>query len=538
MDEQNLRSSQASGSERFDTNNSEFRNRRRPSIQSQSTVEDHRNQINQNRRRIIPCGRRCIILTIFIIIITIYVFIPFKSFKSFKHVTFMKEDNSESDESDSIFENLAKMAESTSKKIDEFDIPGTSVMNKYRAVFINLGALLNRSDVIINNGAQISRVLFELSDHYREAGKEILGFRRQADSFFESLSSELDDVLDIVNKKENFWTNDLDMDDIISVKQRLRVLQSIVPDLRVQLGRVIKALKNIEEKSVHTQGYLMTGEKEAQEVLKQHWLGSIADYNGRARAEEERKQVLYVLQLLKDMLPNLFDFQDFLEEYDKQLQEVYSKFENVGTMYKPSKKALNRLISAAKKLETSHRNFNGEENRLGQKPKDHLFLEDEMNAMNRDCTEFNVKFKKSDDVYVNKIRIWSTHFINALAFYFSDGSIEMFGTPGLSEAFDFEWHKDEKIKRFVFRFASVVYGLEIITTEGRSTGWHGGQGGRAFYTEYEWGIGGFEVFMSHRIVAYGSLRTEVSLLELQSFGLQPFRLAIIRPGNLNKLSKE
>ncbi|PKK71328.1 hypothetical protein RhiirC2_433264 [Rhizophagus irregularis] len=318
MDEQNLRSSQASGSERFDTNNSEFRNRRRPSIQSQSTVEDHRNQINQNRRRIIPCGRRCIILTIFIIIITIYVFIPFKSFKSFKHVTFMKEDNSESDESDSIFENLAKMAESTSKKIDEFDIPGTSVMNKYRA---------------------ISRVLFELSDHYREAGKEILGFRRQADSFFESLSSELDDVLDIVNKKENFWTNDLDMDDIISVKQRLRVLQSIVPDLRVQLGRVIKALKNIEEKSVHTQGYLMTGEKEAQEVLKQHWLGSIADYNGRARAEEERKQVLYVLQLLKDMLPNLFDFQDFLEEYDKQLQEVYSKFENVGTMYKPSKKA-------------------------------------------------------------------------------------------------------------------------------------------------------------------------------------------------------
>lgn len=36
----------------------------------------------------------------------------------------MKENNSESDESDSIFENLAKMAESTSKKIDEFDIPG------------------------------------------------------------------------------------------------------------------------------------------------------------------------------------------------------------------------------------------------------------------------------------------------------------------------------------------------------------------------------------------------------------------------------
>jgi hypothetical protein len=93
------------------------------------------------------------------------------------------------------------------------------------------------------------------------------------------------------------------------------------------------------------------------------------------------------------MLPNLYNFQDFLKEYDKQLQDVYSKFENVGIMYKPSKKALNKLISAAKKLETSHRNFNGEENRLGQRPKAHLYLEDEINVMNRDCTEFKVEFK-------------------------------------------------------------------------------------------------------------------------------------------------
>jgi hypothetical protein len=365
-------------------------------------------------------------------------------------------------------------------------------MNKYRAVFVNLGVILNNSDVIINNGAQISRVLFELSDHYKEAGKEILGFRRQADSFFDSLSSELDDILDIVNNKELFWVKDLDLNDINSVKHRLRVLQSIVPNLRVQLGRVIEALRIIEEKSIHTQGYLRTGEKEAQEALKQHWIGNIADYDGRRRAEDERKQVLYVLQLLTDMLPNLYNFQDFLEEYDKQLQDVYSKFETVGIMYKPSKKALNKLISAAKKLETSHRNFNGEENRLGQRPKDHLFLEDEMNAINRDCTEFKIKFKKSDSVYVNKIRIWSSHFINALAFYFSDGTVEMFGTPGHSEPFDFEWHKDEKIKRFVFRFAAIVYGIEIITTEGRSTGWHGGHGGQAFYTEYQWGNEGFE----------------------------------------------
>ncbi|GBB93847.1 hypothetical protein RclHR1_02240019 [Rhizophagus clarus] len=487
--EQN-RSSQASGSEMFNTSNSEFRNRQRQSyLQSQPIVNDQFiNRTNRNRR---TCGRccRCCCSILVVFIIIIIVLVSFKNMINLEEYkkTFAKD----KPDSDSIFENLAKMAESTSKKIDEFDIPGTSVMNKYRAVFVNLGVILNTSSVIVNNGVQISRVLFELSDHYKEAGKEILGLKRQANSFFESLSSELDDILDIVNKKEILWGKDRDLNDVNSVKQRLRALQIIVPDLQVQLGQVIKALKNIEEKSLHTQSYLMTGEKEAQDVLKQHWLGDIADYNGRKRAEEERKQVLYVLQLLKDMLPNLYNFQDFLEEYDKQLQDVYSQFDTIGIMYRPSKKTLNKLISAAKRLEASHKNFNGEENRLGQKPKDHLFLEDDMNTINRDCTEFKVKFKKSDSVYLNKIRVWSSHSINALAFYFSDGSVEMFGTPGHSEAFDFEWHKDEKIKRFIFKFASVVYGIEIITTEGRSTGWHGGHGGQAFYTEYK-GNGGYD----------------------------------------------
>ena len=54
------------------------------------------------------------------------------------------------------------------------------------------------------------------------------------------------------------------------------------------------------------------------------------------------------------------------------------------------------------------------------------FLEDLMNATNRDCTEFKIKFNKSD--YVDS-------FINALTFDFSDGSVEVFGTPGHIELF-------------------------------------------------------------------------------------------------------
>ncbi|PKY13860.1 hypothetical protein RhiirB3_425748 [Rhizophagus irregularis] len=59
--------------------------------------------------------------------------------------------------------------------------------------------------------------------------------------------------------------------------------------------------------------------------------------------------------------------------------------------------------------------------------------------MNRDCTEFKIKFNKSD--YVDS-------FIKALTFDFSDGSVEI---------------------------RIILYGLEIITTGGRITGWHEGQ---------------------------------------------------------------
>ena len=45
------------------------------------------------------------------------------------------------------------------------------------------------------------------------------------------------------------------------------------------------------------------------------------------------------------------------------------------------------------------------------------FLEDLMNATNRDCTEFKINFNKSD--YID-------NFIN----YFSDDSVEVFGTRG------------------------------------------------------------------------------------------------------------
>jgi hypothetical protein len=101
-------------------------------------------------------------------------------------------------------------------------------------------------------------------------------------------------------------------------------------------------------------------------------------------------------------------------------------------------------------------------------------LEDVMNKMNRDCTEFKIKFNKSD--YVDS-------FINALTFDFSDGSVEVFGTSGNIELF-FEWHRDERLSVIFSRFSSYytvwkLLQLEVEVLDGMNVN----------YTEYECGIG-------------------------------------------------
>ncbi|GBC04146.1 hypothetical protein RclHR1_05530015 [Rhizophagus clarus] len=480
-DEQNLRSPQknnetkASGNDIFDTSNPALRNRQRQPTTSVQSTNNGRNNINRISFRRYKC------FPIFLIIIILFIF--YFSKHTIKERIIKEEIK---DDTDSILENMARMADSTSKELSELEIPGTSAVNKYRAVFLNLGAILNNSDVIIQNGAQIARDLFKLSDDFGVAGQELSKFVDQAEDFIYSLSSELNAIYDRLNQRESFLINYFRYETNSEyIHDRLKVLENNVPGFQEQLKRVIDALQLIKQRSIHTQNYLITGEKEAQKVLMDHWVGNIANYEERKRAEEERQQVIHVLQLLKDMLPNLLDFESFLNRYREQLQDVKSKIKINRAKIEPSKDTLKYLLRAAEKLEINHKNFARKENQLGQKPKNTLYLEDEMNAMHRDCTEFDIQFTKSNNVHLKKIRIWRSHFINALAFFYSDDSIEMFGTPGSSEPFDFEWHKDEKIKRFEFNFAAIVYGIKITTTRGRNTGWHGGNSGHNFYTEME-----------------------------------------------------
>uniref|UniRef100_A0A1D1XXA2 Glial fibrillary acidic protein n=1 Tax=Anthurium amnicola TaxID=1678845 RepID=A0A1D1XXA2_9ARAE len=471
MDEKN------SGDRMFDNDYSELKNRQRqPTINGVNNSYDKLKSIdrtndNQIGRALLTLGKYFYLIVI-IVLVVLY---------SFENLTAYKKS------SGALYGNLS------AERIDKL---GTSAINIYRAAFVNLEILLNNSDVITANDA---RVFFELSDHCEDAGKKILEFKWKADALIDSLSSELDNIVDLLNQKD-FW----DENYVGYMRKWIGVLRDDVPDLQEQLNRVTVVLEIIKEKSKQSQDCLT-------KVVKQYSLENITNYETWERAKEERRQVQYVLKLLKNLLPNLYEFVDFLKTYDKQLQDIDSMFDTIDIMYKLSKKALEKLMRATKNLEASHRNFIGRENRLGQKLKDQLSFEDDEkeNSMNQDCKELKLKFKKSNDVYLNKLRIWSSHFINALEFHYSDGSVELLGIPGPSEPFDFEWDKDEKIKRFGYNFGSKIYGIEITTTKERSTGWRGSHNGHLVYPEMMGKeFNGLFVSYSKHICSIGVLEVE------------------------------
>ncbi|RIA79893.1 hypothetical protein C1645_839689 [Glomus cerebriforme] len=190
---------------------------------------------------------------------------------------------------------MARIADSTSKELSELDILAT----------------LNNSDVIFQNGVQIARVLFKLSDDFKNAENEVLNFVSHADYFFYSLSSELDAIKNRLNKQGflmNYFQHETD-------------------------GEFIRARLK----------------KEAQKVLRDHWKGDVsANYeDGNGQRKKDNNQI-----------------------------------NKNRVMLNPSKETLKYLTRAAEKLETSHKNFEKRKNQLGQKPKNTLYLEDKMNAMN------------------------------------------------------------------------------------------------------------------------------------------------------------
>ncbi|CAG8571098.1 16072_t:CDS:2, partial [Dentiscutata heterogama] len=265
-----------------------------------------------------------------------------------------------------IFQNIGNLADSGSGKLSSLEIPETSEMSSNRVIIRDLGVIMEKSDIVVKNGKKISEVLFGLDKEIQVAGDELDEFRHQAKSFFFSLASEMKAITQEIENSQwleyGFFkyfikTNShlLSNNAAEFIYKRLEVLEKQIPEFQEQLKRVLSAIYSVHDSADNTHGYLIDGEREAERALKKHWLGNIVDSTVRKRAEDELLRVRIIIKTLKEIAPNLINFENFLKEYRRNLQYVAKEIQNVPT--KPTAEDMKYLKKAVVDLEEQHAQF-------------------------------------------------------------------------------------------------------------------------------------------------------------------------------------
>ncbi|CAG8503829.1 9996_t:CDS:2 [Acaulospora colombiana] len=218
-----------------------------------------------------------------------------------------------------------------------------------------------------------------------------------------SLESEMDDITqEIKNPKSGHINNEY-------IHERLRVLEDRIPGIQNHLELLIKSIYTIRDSAGNAKAYLIDGESEAESALKEHWTGTIADYTLRKRIENELLQVRYIIKALQDLAPSLVNFEEFLIEYRRRIQDINA--ESTGVPKKLTLANLKYLKYAIDNLKEQHEQYSSAVKQLGRKPLDDFNLEDKFSSSNRDCTEFRALLKKGD-AYLIYLRIWSSDMEN------------------------------------------------------------------------------------------------------------------------------
>ncbi|CAG8483223.1 8756_t:CDS:2 [Diversispora eburnea] len=350
-------------------------------------------------------------------------------------------------------------------------------MNKFRIAIRDLGITMAKSDIIVQNGESISRVLFNLDEDVRDTGDKFDDFIHISDKFFWTTTSEMDAILRTV-KREMIGPFEFMSDDAGNfIRRRLEVLDGQIPPFQNILAAVIASIQKIEDSVSNTQGYLKDGEREAQQILEKHWKGSIADYSERKRAETELVQVRFTLQMLKDIAPNIINFESFLKDYRRKIQEIAKEIKVVPK--KITAEDTKYLKKAVSDLEKQYAKFSSAMKNLDRKPLESYYIEDELNNKNRDCTEFQALLQ-IPNAYLKTIKVWYSEVVNAIAFVYTDGTSKIYGLPNDMDPYIFEWYKDEKIKQINKRVGSVLYAIQFETDRGRISNWVGGDKGNTY----------------------------------------------------------
>ncbi|RIB26352.1 hypothetical protein C2G38_2030293 [Gigaspora rosea] len=261
----------------------------------------------------------------------------------------------------STFQSIVDLAYSGSKNLSSLEIPETGEMSDYRIIIRDLGRIMEKSDIIVKNGKKLSEVLFGLDKEIQKAGDALEEFRHQVKSFYFSLAREMKAIMEKIEKTQHGTKNLIKLNNHMSnsdaefIHKRLEVLEKQIPVFIEKLYQVLYAIDSVHNSADNTQGYLIDGEREAERALKKHWLGNIADYTVRKRAEDELIRVRITIKILKDIAPILMKFENFLKEYRRNIQDVDKEVKNAPT--KPTADDMKYLKKAITDLEEQHTQF-------------------------------------------------------------------------------------------------------------------------------------------------------------------------------------
>ncbi|CAG8790232.1 21817_t:CDS:2, partial [Gigaspora margarita] len=260
------------------------------------------------------------------------------------------------------FQSIVDLADSGSEKLSSLEIPETGEMSGYRFIIRDLGVIMEKSDIMVKNGKKISEVLFGLDKEIQKAGDELEEFRHQAKIFYFSLASEMKAIMEEIENSQSgifkYFTqsnNHISNSEADFIYKRLGILDKQIPGFLEQTKQVLSAIDSVHNSADNTQGYLIDGEREAERALKKHWLGNIADSTVRKRAEDELLRVRIIIKMLKEITPSLLNFETFLKEYRRNIQDVSKEVINIPT--RPTAEDMKYLKKAIADLEEQHAQF-------------------------------------------------------------------------------------------------------------------------------------------------------------------------------------
>ncbi|CAG8449976.1 9701_t:CDS:1 [Scutellospora calospora] len=273
-------------------------------------------------------------------------------------------------------------------------------MSNYRVVIRDLSVIIAKSDTMIKNGKRISEVLFDLDKKIQIVDDELNEFRHQSDNFFMTLSNEMKAITEEIEPRlfERFFyksNRQLPNSSVNFIFKRLEVLDRKIPGILEQVKRILDAIYSVHNGTDNAQGCLIDGEREAEQALKEHWLGNIVDSMVRKRAEDELKRVRIIIKILKSIAPNLINFQTFLKQYRRNIQDVVKEVK--GIPKKPTKEDIKYLKKMVENLEEKHAILSSAKNQCIYKSMDaynEIYLEEEL-ILEEQEKKFSYEVKES-----------------------------------------------------------------------------------------------------------------------------------------------